>query len=338
MPANLTLRYLQAEKEYRRATTAEEELACLQAMLRELPKHKGTDKLQADLKQRISKAKQAYEARKNAKKQGTGLRMPRQGAGRVVLLGGPNVGKSQFVQTTTRAEPEVAVYPFTTQKPSPAMMPFEDVFFQLVDTPPVTGDLFDADTESLVRGADLVLLLLDLGSDEGLSDGLAVTKRLAAGRTRLATESYLDDADIGVSYTRTILVPNKIDLPDAPLRWQMFQDEGLPRSHGKGGPSFPHALISAIEGTGIDELRQAVFDALEVVRVYTKLPTEKEPDFTNPFTIRRGETLAEVAQLIHKDIADHLKSARVWGSQVHGGTQVKPDYEPADKDVVELHT
>ena len=57
MPANLTQQYLKAEQEYRQASTPEEELACLQAMLREIPKHKGTDHLQAQLKSKIAKAK-----------------------------------------------------------------------------------------------------------------------------------------------------------------------------------------------------------------------------------------------------------------------------------------
>lgn len=335
MPANLTQQYLKAEQEYRRASTAEEELRCLQEMLRELPKHKGTDKLQADLKQRISKAKHESETQRTAKKQGGGLRIPRQGAGRVVLLGGPNAGKSQFVKTTTRAEPEVAVYPFTTQKQTPAMMPWEDVSIQLIDTPPVTHDVCDPVTQGLIRGADLVLLLLDLGSDAGLSDCVAVLDRLNETKTRLATESYLDEEDIGLSFTATYLVPNKIDLPDAELRWQLFQEEGLPQFPGQA--ELQTFIISAAEGDGIEDLQAALFAALDVVRVYTKLPTQKEADYTNPFTIRRGGTLADIAALVHKDLANNLKFAKVWGREVHDGTQVKPDYVLHDKDVVELH-
>ena len=141
MPANLTHQYRKAEQDYRRAGAPEEELRCLQVMLRELPKHKGTDKLQADLKQKISRAKRDLESHKRGKK-GHGVRIPRQGAGRVVLLGGPNAGKSQLVARVTRAHPEVADYPFTTQTPFVAMMPYEDVLVQLIDTPPIGRDVF----------------------------------------------------------------------------------------------------------------------------------------------------------------------------------------------------
>ncbi len=164
MPANLTQQYLKAEAEYRRASTPEEELDCLQVMLRELPKHKGTDKLQAELKQKISKLKKELQQPREARR-GGGVRIPRQGAGRCVILGGPNAGKSQLMRSLTRATPEVALYPFTTIQPLPGMMPWQDVMVQLIDTPPITADFFDPVTQGLVRGADLALLMVDLGAD-----------------------------------------------------------------------------------------------------------------------------------------------------------------------------
>ncbi|MBM4086088.1 MAG: GTP-binding protein, partial [Planctomycetes bacterium] len=143
MPANLTPQYRKAEEAYRRASTPEEELECLQTMLRELPKHKGTDKLHAELKQKISKAKkeqQQQQSRRVGTKKGGGPRIPRQGAGRAVIIGAPNVGKSQLLRAFTRARPEVAAYPFTTHEPIPGMMPWKDVMVQLIDTPPITAE------------------------------------------------------------------------------------------------------------------------------------------------------------------------------------------------------
>jgi len=328
MPANLTQQYLKAEAEYRRASTPEEELECLQVMLRELPKHKGTDKLNAELKQKISKVKKELQQPQAKGKRG-GLRIPRQGAGRAVIIGGPNAGKSQLVRSLTRATPEVAPYPFTTTEPSPGMMPWEDVMVQLIDTPPITADYFDPVTQGLIRGADLVVLMVDLGLDEGIDGLQEVLQHLSATKTRLGKESYLDENDIGVSYTRTLLVPNKIDLPEAAERLELM--------HEFCNTDFSEFVISALHGAGLEELRNAIYQPLDVVRVYTKLPSAKEPDYDRPFTIHRGGTLMEIAEQIHKDFAKNLKFARVWGTAVHDGTQVKGDYVLHDKDVVELH-
>lgn len=330
MPANLTPQYHKAEEEYRRATTPDEELRCLQVMLRELPKHKGTDKLQADLKQKISRAKQAAdEHTKKGSGRGTGVKIPHQGAGRAILIGGPNAGKSQLLRSLTRATPEVAPYPFTTHQPLPGMMPWEDVMVQVIDTPAITADMFDPATQGLIRGSDLALLLVDLASDEGIEQLQAVVDKLNSTKTRLATESYLDEDDIGLSFTRAMLVPNKIDAPGAADRLQLLHEFcPLP---------FSEHVISAEHGTNLELLRNAIYKALDVVRVYTKLPTKKEPDYDRPFTVRRGGTLQDVAELVHRDFAQNLKSARVWGSHIHPGTTVKGDYVLHDKDVVELH-
>lgn len=330
MAANLTHTYLKAEQAYRRAATLDDELACLQEMLREVPKHKGTDRLQADLKQKIRRAKQDVEQQRQ---RGVGkpasFRLARQGAGRVVLIGGPNAGKSQLLASLTRATPEIAPYPFTTRDHTPGMMPWEDVTVQLVDTPPITAELFDAITQSLIRGADLVVIVVDLATDEGIEQAEALLRHLNTTKTRLASHSYLDESDIGVSYTRTIMALNKIDLPGAAERSQLL--------HEFCPCEFPEYLISAQSQQTLDALRHAIFAALNVVRVYTKTPSEKTPDYSRPFTIRRGQTLVEVAEQVHNDFAQKLKYARVWSDANHLGIVVTADYVPQDRDVVEFH-
>ena len=248
MPANLTNQYRKAEEEYRRAESPEEELACLQVMLRELPKHKGTDKLQADLKQKISKVKQELDQQKKAGKKGHRHRIPRQGAGRVVLIGGPNAGKSALLKALTHAHPEVAPYPFTTHEPAPGMMPWEDVMVQLIDTPPITADVCDVNTVALVRGADLVLLVIDIGSDDGLEAAQAVVDQFANAKTRLADATYLDEHDVGVSYTATFVVANQCDLPESAERLELWQE-----SCPVGWQEF---VASAETGAGLGETPQ----------------------------------------------------------------------------------
>jgi uncharacterized protein len=329
MPANLTAQYLKAEENYRRAATLEEELQCLQVMLQEIPKHKGTDHLQAELKSKIAKLKKELATEKSSGKKTRGLRIPRQGAGTAILLGGPNAGKSKLVASLTRATPEVAPYPFTTTVPVPAMMPWEDVAVQLIDTPPITADYMDSPLHGLIRAAELVLLLVDLENDNGIEQCQDVLNRLAQTKTRLAAKSCLDEHDVGLSYTQTFLVPNKIDAPGAPARLELLH-ELLPMD-------FSEYVISAAHGTGLETLRTAIYQAMDVVRVYSKLPSAKEADRDRPFTLRRGSALLEMAGMVHKDFLQGLKFARVWGSAVHDASQVKGDYVLHDQDVVELH-
>jgi len=329
MPANLTQQYLKAEAAYRAAQTPQEELDCLQVMLREIPKHKGTDRLQADLKSKIAKLKADVQKLSSAPSPRSAAKIPRQGAGRILLIGAPNSGKSQLLAALTRAQPEIAPYPFTTQSPLPGMMHFEDCPFQLIDLPPVTADYMDPATIGLIRGADLIFLVMDLASDSLIDDTQAVLDRFMTSKTRFGRESRLDEADVGCSYTGTVLLLNKCDATDAADRCAML-DEFLELP-------FDRLLTSATIGTGLPELRKFAFKQLKIVRVYTKHPKQRDPDLTKPFAIREGQTLIEVAEHVHRDVAASLKSARVWSKAGHGGATVKPDYQPVDGDIVELH-
>jgi ribosome-interacting GTPase 1 len=67
------------------------------------------------------------------------------------------------------------------------------------------------------------------------------------------------------------------------------------------------------------------------------MPNQKDPDYEKPYTVPRGTPLIEVAELIHRDLAESFRFARVWGHQIHPGTRVKPDYVVRDQDVVEIH-
>lgn len=330
MPANLTPQYHKAEQAFRQATSPDEELRCLELMLREIPKHKGTDKLQAELKHKISRAKEQVEqAKKAGGKKSAGIRIPRQGAGRVVILGGPNAGKSQLLRSLTRATPEVAAHPFTTRECSPGMMPWEDVFVQLIDTPPITADVLDPDLLGLIRGSDLALLLVDVGTDEGLEALQECHDHLQSTKTRLGKESYLDEEDIGVAYTQTILVETKTDLPESADRLALMK-ELYPLEYAE-------MAISAENCAGLDALKEAIYRSLDVVRVYTKLPHKKEPDMDKPFTVKRGGTILDVAELVHRDLAAGFKHARIWGTGVIGGSTAKGDYVLSDKDIIEIH-
>jgi ribosome-interacting GTPase 1 len=102
------------------------------------------------------------------------------------------------------------------------------------------------------------------------------------------------------------------------------------------GGRFTIHLIGAEPSTGLEELRHTLYQFLNVIRVYTKQPG-KPPDLTSPFTCPVGSTLVEMAALVHRDFAEGLKSARIWGTGVYDGQTVKRDHVLHDKDIVELH-
>jgi ribosome-interacting GTPase 1 len=329
MAANLTPQYLEAEAEYKKAKTPEERLEALRRMYQLVPKHKASEKLQAELKRKISEARDEAEDKKSAKKGGVSYKVPRQGAGQYIIVGAPNCGKSRLLTRLTRAAPEVAPYPFTTREPHVGMMEWQDVRVQLIDTPPITADFMEGYLSSMVRRADAAVLLLDLGDDDGPFAAETVIEKLAETKTVLAGEAPSHAADdLTIDHKRAMLVANKSDLDGAADRLAIVRE--------MFGTRFPIHAVAAEHGTGLEELKASLYRFLNVIRVYTKKPG-KPPDLTSPFTCPIGSTLLDLATIVHRDFAESLKSARAWGTGVFDGQTVPRDHVLHDKDVVELH-
>ncbi|MEA2063767.1 MAG: GTPase, partial [Gemmatimonadota bacterium] len=165
MPANLTPQYLDAEKAFRQARSSEDKIACLEEMLRVIPKHKGTDHLQGDIRRRMAKLRE-QDSREAAKgRKGHSHKVRKEGAGQIALAGTPNVGKSALTAALTNADPQVADYPFTTRVPVPAMVPYKDIKIQLVDMPPISREHEEHWVVDLLKAAQVVALVVDLQTD-----------------------------------------------------------------------------------------------------------------------------------------------------------------------------
>ncbi len=149
MSTNLPPEYFEAERRYRAAKTPAEKIACIEELIRIVPKHKGTDKLRAGLRKRLSKQKAISQTKKGTGKRESAFSIDKEGAGQVVLVGPVNVGKSALVATLTNATPEVAGFPHTTWKPTPGMMLMENIQFQLIDTPPLNRDYMEPEPRFL---------------------------------------------------------------------------------------------------------------------------------------------------------------------------------------------
>jgi len=348
MPANLTPAYRKAEEAYRAARDPAERLEHLKEMLRTIPKHKGTDHLQGDIKKWIKElTEELGSPKQGGKKKGPVHSVRPEGAGQIALLGAPNAGKSQLHAQLTGSRADVGPYPFTTKLPQPGMVPFEDVHLQLVDLPPISADYIEGWIVNALQPADGALLVVDLNDPACAEQVQAILDQLAAkkivvhghwpglGPPRPVREPAFDaDGEEIIEdpfriELPVILVGNKADLvADAAGETQVLQE--------LLGLDLPAVQLSATTGAGCEALGPLLFQALQVIRVYTKQPG-KPADMDRPFTLRRGQTVLDVARAVHKDIATGLRYGKVWGTEVYAGQQVGPEHPLADKDVIELH-
>jgi len=327
LPANLTPQYYEAEEAFKKAVTVEEKIAALEEMLAVIPKHKGTEKMQADIKRRLSKLREE-SLKKTKTSRADPFFIERQGAGQVAMLGFPNTGKSALLAAMTRAKPKVADYPFTTTAPLAGMMPYQDILIQLVDTPPVTGEAVPPGLSGTLRNADALLLLVDAGSDDCL-DQLQFCLNYLKSKKIVREETV--PGSRGITAERCLLLAARADLPGSQDNIQLIRD--FLEENGCG--RIEVMPVSAVTGLGLEALRERIFQALDVIRIYTKVPG-KEPDMKTPFILKRGSTVLELAEAIHRDLPRLMKAARIWGSARFEGQSVTRDYVLHDRDIVEI--
>lgn len=328
MPANLPPEYHKIEAELRAARTPQEKIGIYERLIAVIPHHKGTDKLIAMYRQKIAKARDEGDRRQATAKHAPTHKVEKSGAGQVVCVGPPNAGKSSLVKALTGAEVEVADYPFTTRLPGPYMMPFETIQIQLIDTPPVTGEIMETWFPELVKMADAVLLVADLSDPDtaGRLDGVIL--RLKERKVDLVPAATDIPPGRFPFMKRTVLAANKVDAEGAA---KAFEDLGVLLEG-----SFERLPVSAATGQGLETLRRAVFGLLHVVRVFSKIPGKKA-ERASPFALKRGSTVMDMAKAVHKDFSDKLQYARVWNAAGLDGLRVNRDYVLADEDIVELH-
>ncbi len=341
MPASLTPEYRAVEAAFRKARDPRERLDWLREMLRTIPKHKGTDHLQGDIKRRIKELSEHLERpQKGGARGGPALVIRPEGAAQLALIGPPNAGKSSLHARLTGSAAHAAPYPYTTQYPEPGMMLHENISFQLVDLPAVSPEHPVPWLASTLQTADASLLVVDLGDPACLDQVEAVRTLLRERRVTLTDRWELADAPAGAAVEGdedpfalrlpALLLANKVEcLADADAELRAFLEVT--------GLRYPALTVSAATGQGLDNIGPWLLRHLGLARVYTKAPG-RPPDRGRPFILHRGQTVEDVARLVHKDLARSLRYARVWGTTGFDGQQVGREHPVEDGDVVELHS
>ena len=315
MPANLPPTYYKLKHEHEAAKTDEERLRLLEEMLRIVPKHKGSEKVVSDIRRRIAAHKRApAEKGKGSGKRSYSEHIPKQGAGQIVLFGPPNGGKSQILAKFTNANAEVSATPYTTTTPMVGMLRYENIQFQLIDTPSIMPDYVLPTVMTLIRNADLVLPVISLASDNLLDDLDTVMQLLNAVDDDISEDEYL-------------IVANQLDAVGADERLEILKE-----FYGETLQIYP---ISAETGAGKEVLQQGLYEALEILRVYPKAPG-KAIERDDPIVLPVGSTVLDAAVGLHKDF-EGFKFARIWGPEWHDGQSVSRNDVVYDGDIVEFH-
>ncbi|MFC1978674.1 TGS domain-containing protein [Chloroflexota bacterium] len=320
MPANLPPKYHEAERRYREAKDPDEKIEALEEMLAIMPKHKGTDHLRADLRARM--AKLTADAQKKSGRRGNIYNVRKEGAGQVALVGLTNSGKSSLVAIMTHANPDIGDWAYTTKMPLPGMMEYENINIQLLDLPAVDDHSAYMWMPGALRRADYLMIVVDLSRDP-LIQMRDITDNMEKLRTGIASRP----SEWGVK--QAIVVGSKGDHPRARANY-----DSLKRKYSN---KFAIVSTSTEDMSGLEDLRQLVFDALGIIRVYTKAPGQQAA-LNKPVTLKKGSTVQDAASQLHKDFARELKYTVIWGSGKYNNQRVKRDHVLADGDIVEFHT
>jgi ribosome-interacting GTPase 1 len=327
MPANLTPVYKAAEQRFRAARTLPERIAALQEMLAVIPKHKGTEHMRADLRSRLATLQDELEAPPAGKR---GAPSPwsirKEGAGRAVLVGAANAGKSALMARLTGAAARVAAYPHTTDLPLPGTLKVGGARIQMIDTPPLVPGHSEPALYGLLRTADVIVAVVDLSA--GPVEQLAVLRTDLEGRG-MALTGWGEAVTVeGMTPKRTVIAATKADLPGALDALPALEETA-------GGRSI--VPVSVAEDFGLDEVGATIFSALEVMRVFTKAPGE-EPDRQAPVVLPIGGTVLDFAEALHRGWEKRLRYALLWGASGRFAAQrVGKDHVLADGDTLELH-
>ncbi len=349
----------------------EEQIEKIEKEIRETPYHKATEHHIGRLRARLSKLKdQLYQESVRKAGGGEGFAIKKQGEATVVLIGFPSVGKSTLLNQLTNAKSKIAPYPFTTLTVIPGMMKYHGALIQILDVPGLiagaaVGKGKGKQVLSVCRGADLVLLVTEAGEEEKLNQikdelsqagvrldkekseikikkankgglkikGLSKSSKLSqttieaiAKEFRLVNGEIIIEDDLELEDLIDAFAGNRIYLPSLKVVNKMdLQTKPKLRAD--------YLYLSAEKGKGIEELKEKIWEKLDLIRIYLK--KEGKVDKEEPLIMKQGATVRDALMKIHQDLIEEVKEVKLWGqSAQHQGQKVSLSQVLKDEDIL----
>ena len=300
MPINASPEYLKAEKQYLQAKTTEEQITCLEKVIRTAPKHKSSENLLKELKTRLKKLKEKSEKSKKSGKAKKGIKKEHY---QCALIGLPNSGKSSLLSKLTNAMPKITPHPFTTTHPEIGTLDYKGIKAQIIDMPSIGSENLD---QSIINTADCIIIVI-----ESLQDLEKISP-------------YIEKAT-----PNQIIALNKSD--------NFSENEKRKLNETISSKNLNGLLTSAKTNQGLDKLKQKIISQMNIIRVYTKEPGK--PQTKDPIVLPQGSTVKNVAEKILKGFSQKIKETHLTGpSSKFPNQRVGLSHILKDKDIVEFHT
>jgi small GTP-binding protein len=353
----------------------QEKLKELEDELARTQKNKATEYHIGIVKSKIAQIRrELLSPRKHGASAG-GFDVKKSGDATVAIIGLPSVGKSTLLNKLTNAESKTAAYAFTTLKCIPGVMEYNNTKIQILDLPGIIEGAKDGkgrgrEVIAVARNADLILILIEATNPKqvkiienelygfgirlnGKAPRVSVSKQIRGGiviestvpltkiseRGVMATMNQYGIFNANVVLHEDITIDEFIDAIEGNRAYvpglYVLSKMDLIKPNQLKVP-FEYVPIAAESGRGIEELKKEIYERLDLIHIYTKRRGEKA-DLEEPMVVRKGITVGETCDKLHRDLRKEFRYALVWGKSVkHQPQRVGLSHILADGDVVQI--
>lgn len=293
------------------------------------------------------------EEKARRKGRGVSYLVEKQGATQVALIRLPETGKSFLFNRLTGASSQSGISPFETKRPIPGALKYEDLTFQIVDTPSLSQsrNQLSALAEATARNADILALILD--ATQSVREQMSVierilernrvyirqpkaqvkiVKRAEGGIQFFVTGTQIFDdkeaakliKEYGIAHA-TVIINGPATVED--IETALFQGSlvkpafaVLTKTDQERPPDIGALAGYIVLDSSSPNIRERVgatiFSLAGIIRVYTKPLNEREHS-GRPMVMKRGSTVLDAVSMILSAMVPTFEYAKVWGKSVY---------------------